>query len=72
MLVKVLEDKILEGADAYFKDEVRDVPDEMALGWIGAGWAEDATGEIPTGERKNKGEDLIVNSAKVTTTNKAV
>lgn len=72
MQVKILEEKILEGREVFLKDEVRSVPDDMAKRWIAAGWAKDVTGEIPTGERKNKGEDLEINPLKLVTSNKAV
>jgi hypothetical protein len=33
-------------------EDVKNVPDEIAIRWISAGWARDLSGTIPTGERK--------------------
>lgn len=64
MRVKVLEEKILEGREAFLKDEIREVSDEMGARWCANGWAEDLDGSVPTGERINRGQELQVNSAK--------
>jgi len=63
--VKILEEKILEEREAFFKDEIRVVSDEMGARWCANGWAEDLDGAVPTGDRINRGQELVVDPAKL-------
>jgi len=50
MEIKVLK-TFLDGRERYIKDEIRkDVADEDGKYFCACGWAEDTSGETPTGE----------------------
>lgn len=52
MQIKVLCKKFLDGRDAFYQDEIREVSDEDGAYFCACGWAEDTSGTVPTGEIK--------------------
>jgi len=66
MKVKILSEKILHGRDAYYKDEIREVPEDVGVYFCTMGWAQDPEGKIKTGERKsNRRPVLSVEGGKI-------
>jgi hypothetical protein len=57
--IKVLE-KFSIGNTAYYEGETRVVEEEVAQTACGAGWAQDVSGGIPTGERDPSGQKLVL------------
>ena len=69
MRVKILEESIKHDIDGvlqtFEKDDVRGVPDSVGEYFCSMGWAEDVSGNIPTGERDvNKRASIAVDNVK--------
>lgn len=67
MQIKILEVEMKDGRSHWFQGDVVTVDDERGAAYVNAGLAEDVTGVIPTGERKNQGQDLVIDPAKIIT-----
>lgn len=50
----------LDGTDRFEVDDTRTVDDERGARFIAAGWAEDLSGALPTGEPTSAPADLSI------------
>lgn len=67
MEIKVLK-TFLDGRDRFEAGEIRQVSDENGAYFCDCGWAEDVSGEVPTGEIKPGKTRLDIRSLKHTLT----
>jgi len=59
--VEIMEEKLLDGEQDYYKGDIKSFPEEKATYWISLGWAKDVdTGEI--GERTPGAAPVVPNT----------
>lgn len=62
MNVKITDEKIIHGRDAFFKEEVRVLDDDVGEYFCKMGWAEDVDGSVSTGERSTTHVSVVPES----------
>ena len=62
MRIKIL-NTFMSGRDRFVKNEVREVSEEIGLGAVANGWAEDVAGRVATGKPKQASVDIVVDNA---------
>lgn len=65
MQIKILEPEMKHAREHWFQGDVVTVDDAVGAGYVNAGLAEDIAGVISTGTRKNQGQELVVDPAKI-------
>lgn len=65
MKIEALESIKSDGYVLDAGDVKQNVPDEIATGWVKAGWAKDVDGTVETGERQVLNAKLSVDSVKL-------
>jgi hypothetical protein len=64
MQIKILS-TFMSGRDRFVKDEVREVSEEIGLGAVANGWAEDVAGRVATGNLNQASIDIIVDKSNI-------
>jgi hypothetical protein len=63
MRIECLEPRLLSDGYALTEGDLITVPDEVGARWCALGWARDAAGVVPTGERRVLDARLSVQGA---------
>jgi hypothetical protein len=63
MKIEVLEARLSSSGYHLVQGDSLEIPDEIALRWLKAGWARDVSGQVPTGTRRVLNATLEVEDA---------